>query len=246
MKNLQSSNFVRRVCLLALPMALFLTLLLPATSEAHAILLRSDPARDAVLHNVPAQVRMWFSEDLNPTFSTATVVNSANQRVDAKDAHVAASDPREMDLALQPNIQPSVYIVIWRTQSADDGHVLTGSFIFTVARSDGSVPTFNGTIPSQGALGGSTNNNGATGQLDGPTLFSFLMVTLVDLGVVFWVGAQLWRTFVPQSEDDDEQKSIQQREELRFDRLFALPALLVILVANIGVLVGQGLVISGG
>src|ERR1700730_7145903 len=188
MKSLLSTNLVRRVCFLALPMALFLTLLLPATSEAHAILLRSDPAKDAVLKSAPSQVRMWFSEDLNPTFSTATVVNSANQRVDAKNAHVSSSDSREMDLTLQANLQPSVYIVIWRTQSADDGHVLSGSFIFSVARPDGSVPKFNGTIPSAGALGGSTNAGSATGQFDGPTLFSFLMVTLVDLGVVFWVG----------------------------------------------------------
>jgi copper transport protein len=246
MKSLLSTSLVRRVCLLALPMALFLTLLLPATGEAHAILLRSDPAKDAVLHSIPTQVRMWFSEDLNPTFSTARVVNSANQQVDAKNAHVTGGDPREMDLSLQPNLQPSVYIVIWRTQSADDGHVLTGSFLFTIARADGSVPTFNGTIPSQGTLGGSSNNGDTTGQFDGPTLFSFLMVTLVDLGVVFWVGAQLWRTFVPQSTDDDEQKNVQQHEEARFDRLFALPTLLVTLVANVGVLVGQGLVISGG
>src|SRR6266568_8707269 len=100
MKSLLSVNLFKRLCFFSLPMALFLTLLLPATSEAHAILLRSDPARDALLISAPSQVRMWFSEDLNPTFSTATVVNSANQRVDAKDAHVSSSDPREMDLSL--------------------------------------------------------------------------------------------------------------------------------------------------
>src|ERR1051326_4777583 len=97
MKRLLSLHTTIRACFLALPIALLLTLLLPATSEAHAILLRSDPAKDAVLTSVPAQVRMWFSEDLNPTFSTAKVVTSANEQADAKDAHVSASDPREMD-----------------------------------------------------------------------------------------------------------------------------------------------------
>src|SRR5712671_5055493 len=125
MKSLLSINFVRRVCFLALPLALLLTVLLPASSEAHAILLRSDPAKDAVLNSAPSQVRMWFSEDLNPTFSTAMVVDSANQRVDTKNAHVSSSDTREMDLSLQSGLQPSAYIVIWRTQSADDGHVLS-------------------------------------------------------------------------------------------------------------------------
>jgi copper transport protein len=39
---------------------------------------------------------MWFSEDLNPAFSTAVVVNAQNQRIDNRDAHVSANDPREM------------------------------------------------------------------------------------------------------------------------------------------------------
>src|SRR5260370_110262 len=71
--------------------ALCLLLLFPARSEAHAILLRSDPARDAVLAHSPEQVRMWFSEDLNPSFSTAYVVNakdSAASITSNTDTHV--------------------------------------------------------------------------------------------------------------------------------------------------------------
>src|SRR6266700_3839525 len=173
MKYLFSIKGWRRLVLLALPLACCLVLLLPATSEAHAILLQSDPAQDAVLKSPPAQVRMWFSEDLNPTFSTAQVISgSSKQRVDSQDAHVASSNSREMDLSLSADLPPSVYIVLWRTQSADDGHVLNGSFIFSVAAADGTVPKFNGSIPTQNTLGaGSTGS--ATGQLDGPTFFSF-------------------------------------------------------------------------
>lgn len=238
----------QRILLLALPLACCLVLLLPATSEAHAILLQSDPAQDAVLKSPPSQVRMWFSEDLNPTFSTAQVLSgSTKQRVDLQDAHVSSSNTREMDLSLSANLPPSVYIVLWRTQSADDGHVLNGSFIFSVAAADGTVPKFNGSIPTNSSLG-SSSTGGATGQLDGPTLFSLIMVTLVDLGSVFWVGAQLWRMFVPPDEQEEstEHKEIRQQEERRFERFFALPSLLLILLANVGVLIGQGLVIAGG
>ncbi len=34
------------------------------------------------------------------------------------------------------------------------------------------------------------------GQIDGPTLFNLIMITLVDLGAIFWMGAQLWINFV--------------------------------------------------
>ncbi|WP_165423892.1 copper resistance CopC family protein [Ktedonosporobacter rubrisoli] len=95
----------KRLLLLALPLACCLLFLLPATSEAHAILLQSDPAQDAVLKSPPSQVRMWFSEDLSPAFSTAQVINgSSRQRIDLQDAHISSSNTREMDLSLPANV----------------------------------------------------------------------------------------------------------------------------------------------
>jgi len=248
MKVLLRSNSAFRLFFAALLLALCLLLAFPGTGEAHAILLRSDPAKDAILNAAPDQVRMWFSEDLNPTFSTAVVVNASNRRVDAGDAHVATGDAKEMDLHLRANLPPAVYIVIWRTQSADDGHVLRGSFIFSVTQPDGTLPKLNGILPGQDALGGGSIPTGAsTGQLDAPSIFTLIMTTLVDLGVVFWVGAQLWSTFVLQlmETNDSEQHELYQHIGQRFERLFSLPTLLLILLANVGVLLGQGLSITG-
>src|SRR5947209_15778093 len=239
----------RRRFLVAVLFAACLALVLPGISEAHAILLRSDPAKDAVLRVAPDQVRMWFSEALNPAFSTAVVVNGANQRVDNRDAQVAPGDTSEMDVTLQPNLPPAVYVVVWRTDSNDDGHVLTGSFLFTVARPDGTVPTLSpGTNPGAIALGGSSLSGQYTGQLDGPTLFNLVMITLVELGAVFWVGASLWQLFVlgPSSEDHAELGEANRQVQRRFERRFALPTLLVLLLANFGVLVGQAITITGG
>jgi putative copper export protein len=74
------------------------------------------------------------------------------------------------------------------------------------------------------------------------------MIMLVDLGAVFWVGTQLWRTFVSQPSDDEnqEQDATEQYQEQRFERFFSVPVLFVIFLANIGVLIGQGLLITGG
>ena len=249
MKSLLRPRRTRRNILIALLFALSLTLTLPAIASAHAILLRSDPAKDAVLNRAPQQVRMWFSEDLNPAFTTAAVVNAKNQPVDQKDAHVAAGDSKEMDISLKANLPPSVYIVIYRTDSAEDGHILRGSFIFTVANPDGSLPTLNpNTIPGQNVLSGGNPTGLYTGQLDVPTTFSLIMITLVELGAVFWVGAQLFLIFVLQLAPTNDAKlnTINQEVQQRFEHKWSVPTLLVLLVANFGVLLGQALTISGG
>ncbi|MGH2482260.1 MAG: copper resistance CopC family protein, partial [Ktedonobacteraceae bacterium] len=237
----------RRSLMIALLAAICLTLLLPAVASAHAVLLRSDPAQDALLSTPPSQVQMWFSEDLNPALSTAQVVNSARQRVDQNDAHVNANDSKEMDLSLQANLPPDVYVVVWRTDSADDGHVLLGSFLFTVTRADGSAPQLAaGNNPGQGILG--NVNAGNSGTLDATGFFNLIVVTLVEIGAVFWVGAQIWLNFVlpTSSEKHPEEQGLNQRVEERFTRRFSLPALGVLLLANLGVLYGQALALSGG
>ncbi len=237
---------MRRVLYRALPLAFCLLFLFPGVSEAHAVLLRSDPAEGAVINTAPTEVRMWFTESLNSTYSTARILNGS-KRVDQNNAHVSIDNSTEMDVNLPPNLPPAVYVVLWRTQSADDGHVLAGSFIFTVANPDGSTQKLTGALPGQDQLGDSANST-ATGQLDGPTLFNLIMETLVELGAVFWVGAQLWRVFVSQLTEtqDTEQQALLKRTEQRFDRLFSLPTLLLIFFADIGILVGQALVLTNG
>jgi copper transport protein len=249
MKAIINRVMHRRFLVFAVPLALCLTLLLPAIASAHAILLRSDPANASVLSIAPKQVRMWYSEALNPAFSTAVVVNGKNKRVDNRDAHVSSSDQTEMDVTLQPNLPPAVYIVIWRTDSADDGHILRGSFIFSVANADGTVPTLApGSNPGANVLGGGTLTGLYTGQFDGLTLFNLIMITLVELGAIFWMGAQLWINFVLtiSAETHAEERNTNERVQRRFERYFSLPTLIVLFLANIGVLIGQALNLSGG
>ncbi len=46
---LMYGSITRRLLFIAVPLAVCLVLLFPATASAHAILLRSDPAKDAIL-----------------------------------------------------------------------------------------------------------------------------------------------------------------------------------------------------
>src|SRR5438067_3856781 len=145
---------IRRVLLVALPLAVLCTLLWPSIASAHAILVSSDPPADARLTTPPRGVRMWFTEDLNPAFSTAVVINGNNKRVDNRDAHVSSNNTKEMDLTLPPNLPPAVYIVIYRTDSEVDGHVLRGSANLTVDNPDGRVHRPSpGANPAANALG---------------------------------------------------------------------------------------------
>jgi copper transport protein len=249
MKSFLQRFMTRRFLLLALPLAIGLTLFFPAVASAHAILLRSNPAADSVLSIAPQQVHMWFSEALNPAFSTAVVINAQNKRVDNQDAHVSPNDSTEMDLTLQSNLPAAVYIVVYRTDSAVDGHILRGSFIFSIAGANGTVPTLNpGSNPGANVLGGGNSTSASSGQLDGPTFFNLVMVTLVELGAVFWVGAQLWTNFVLSfsAEKHAAEKPVNEQVQQRFERRFSLPTLVVLLLANVGVLVGQALNLVGG
>ena len=87
-----------------------------------------------------------------------------------------------------------------------------------------------------------------TGQFDAPTLFNLIMISLVEVGAVFWVGAQLWLNFVLQtsSEKHTGERGINEQAQARFEQHFSLPTLIVILLANIGVLAGQALITTGG
>ncbi len=103
-------------------------------------------------------------------------------------------------------------------------------------------------LASARVSGNSTLTGFYTGRIDGPTLFNLVMVTLVEIGAVFWVGAQLWLNFVLQtsSEKHRGEQGINQETQARFERRFSLPTLIVILLANIGVLIGQALILTGG
>lgn len=103
-------------------------------------------------------------------------------------------------------------------------------------------------LASAHVAGSGTLTGFYSGHLDAPTLFNLVMVTLVEVGAVFWVGAQLWLNFVLQtsSEKYRGEQGINQETEARFEQRFSLPTLVVILLANIGVLIGQALIVTGG
>ena len=102
-----------------------------AGAGAHAFLDRADPRVGSTVRTSPAQVRVWFTESLEPAFSSVQVVNEAGQRVDTGDSQVDPSNLALLRIFL-PSLPPGTYKVIWRVLSVDS-HVTQGDFTFRLA-----------------------------------------------------------------------------------------------------------------
>jgi methionine-rich copper-binding protein CopC len=100
------------------------------TGLAHAFLDHADPAVGCKIHNSPAEVRIWFTEKLEPALSRIQVFNAAASEVDKRNVHIDASNPALLEVAL-PALQPGKYKVTWRVVSVDT-HVTTGEFTFEI------------------------------------------------------------------------------------------------------------------
>ena len=106
--------------------------------SAHALLVRSVPAANAVLEQPPVQVELYFSEPLEPTLSSISVVDSNIRIVDAGDVRVDTTDSTRMTVTLHA-LPDGVYTVSWKALSAIDGHQSGGTFPFAVGAASASA-----------------------------------------------------------------------------------------------------------
>ena len=106
--------------------------------SAHALLVRSNPEANAVLQQAPAQVELFFSETLEPSLSSISVIDSNNVTVDAGDVRVDPADPTRMTVTLHA-LPDGVYTVSWKALSAIDGHQSSGTFPFAVGDANASA-----------------------------------------------------------------------------------------------------------
>jgi methionine-rich copper-binding protein CopC len=104
-------------------------LLLLATGEAtaHASLDRAEPRVGNTVATAPREVTLWFTQKLEPAFSTITVTNPAGQRVDTGKPRVNGN---QMAVSLRSG-GAGTYRVNWRVLSVDM-HTTDGNFSFQV------------------------------------------------------------------------------------------------------------------
>jgi methionine-rich copper-binding protein CopC len=99
--------------------------------HAHAFLDHASPAVGSSLPSAPASVTMWFTQQLEPAFTTATVTDGSGNNVDSGAAQVDPKDPTELRVPLKP-LPPGTYTVAWHALSVDT-HTTQGHFTFEVA-----------------------------------------------------------------------------------------------------------------
>jgi methionine-rich copper-binding protein CopC len=102
-----------------------------ASAAAHAFLDRAEPRVGSTTRVAPSEVRLWFTERLEPAFSQARVVTSTGQQVNAASGEVDAANPKLIRIPL-PALPAGAYRVIWRVLSVDS-HVTEGDFTFRIA-----------------------------------------------------------------------------------------------------------------
>ena len=96
----------------------------------HSGLQRAEPPVESTLKRPPREVKLYFSERLEPDYSTVQVRDGRGAQVDRQDAHADPSNPLLLRVTLRP-LEHGAYTVIWRVLSVDS-HVTEGRFTFRV------------------------------------------------------------------------------------------------------------------
>jgi methionine-rich copper-binding protein CopC len=106
-----------------------LLLLTTGEATAHAMLDHAEPRVGNKVATAPHEVTLWFTQKLEPAFSTITVTNDAGERVDSGKTRVNGN---QMSVALRSG-GAGTYHVKWRVLSVDT-HTTDGNFTFQVGQ----------------------------------------------------------------------------------------------------------------
>ena len=98
-----------------------------ASAQAHAFLDHANPLVGSTV-GAPHEVRMWFTQSLEPSFSSAQLRSSGGATVGS--GRVDPADPKQIVIPVH-GLAPGQYKVIWKVLSVDT-HRTEGSFGFEV------------------------------------------------------------------------------------------------------------------
>jgi methionine-rich copper-binding protein CopC len=109
--------------------SLLLLALGTGAARAHAFLDHTSPLVGSTVPTAPHELSLWFTQNLEPAFSTVQVTDSSGARVDQGKAQILTNTMR---IGLKA-IGPGTYHVHWRALSVDT-HTTEGNFTFYVGR----------------------------------------------------------------------------------------------------------------
>ena len=103
-----------------------------ARLEAHAFLKDANPGVGSTIQTSPSEVRIRFTENIEPAVSSIQVFDASGKEVDKHDLRLDRSDHALLHISL-PRLDLGTYKVVWRVVSVDT-HVTNGNFTFRVVR----------------------------------------------------------------------------------------------------------------
>lgn len=125
MKIITQNIFLPRWCLVCA----FL-LALQSQTWAHAFLDHADPKVGSSITAPPKEVKIWFTQELEPAFSVIEVTDAQGNKVDKKDTHLDAKD-KSLLVVSTGQLSSGTYTVAWHVVSVDT-HKTQGHFQFTI------------------------------------------------------------------------------------------------------------------
>ncbi|HEV8405819.1 MAG TPA: copper resistance protein CopC [Nitrososphaera sp.] len=117
-------------------------------SFAHPITIDSSPKASEGVRTPPKEVKVFFSEAIELSYSKISVIGSDGTRVDNNDPHSVGGDTASIGVTLKPDLPDGEYTVSTTVLSAVDGHVIPGTFVFGI----GTKPNVTGIIEQQDIL----------------------------------------------------------------------------------------------
>jgi methionine-rich copper-binding protein CopC len=94
---------------------------------------KSSPAEGATVTAAPEQVRIWFTEA--PTLAVSSVtLTGPSGKVDLGKLTLGKKDDvldKSVIAKIKDTLKPGKYVVAWKS-SGHDGHILTGTYEFTL------------------------------------------------------------------------------------------------------------------
>jgi methionine-rich copper-binding protein CopC len=96
---------------------------------AHATLVSATPAKDAMAMPPPKEIRLKFSEPVEPKFTKVTVMGPGKKAIKTGTVAVDPNDKTQLIVPLQSPLPDGNYNVDWQAVSTD-GHKVRGSYRF--------------------------------------------------------------------------------------------------------------------
>lgn len=122
-----------RTQLISLAVGVLTLLALATRTNAHAFMVHAEPRVGSKVTKAPTEVRIWFSESVQPALSSIKVFDEKGKQVDKKNTHLDPSNRALLDVSLGPDLALGTYRVIWRVISVDT-HVTNGDFRFQIVQ----------------------------------------------------------------------------------------------------------------